>query len=71
MEWKKGTVRRTLKTKPIFGTVFKELLESHGITVKELFIGNTKGTKDTILIHRSRPLYNQLEEYDAIVKINI
>ena len=37
-------------------------MESHGITVNELFIGNTKGTKDTILIHRSRPLYDQLED---------
>ena len=45
-----------------FGTIFKELLESRGLTVNELFIRNTKGPKDTILVHRSRPLYNHLED---------
>ena len=59
----KDTVKKNIeKPNLFFGTVFKELLESHGITVNELFLGNTKGTKDTILIHRSRPLYDQLED---------
>ena len=64
LQWsEKDTVKKNIeKPNLFFGTVFKELLESHGLTVNELFIGNTIGLKDTILIHRSRPLYNQLEE---------
>ena len=64
LQWsEKDTVKKNIeKPNLFFGTVFKELLESHGLTVNELFIGNTIGPKDTILIHRSRPLYNQLEE---------
>ena len=64
LQWSgKDTVKKNIeKPNLFFGTVFKELLESHGITVNQLFIGNTKGTKDTILIHRSRPLYDQLED---------
>ncbi len=64
LQWsEKDTVKKNIeKPNLFFGTVFKELLESHGLTVNELFIGNKIGPKDTILIHRSRPLYNQLEE---------
>ena len=64
LQWsEKDTVKKNIeKPNLFFGTVFKELLESHGLTVNELFIGNTIGPKDTILIHRSKPLYDQLEE---------
>ena len=64
LQWgEKDTVKKNIEGPNLFfGTVFKELLESHGLTVNELFIGNTIGPKDTILIHRSRPLYNHLED---------
>ncbi len=64
LQWSgKDTVKKNIeKPNLFFGTIFKELLESHGLTVNELFIGNTIGPKDTILVHRSRPLYNQLED---------
>ena len=64
LQWsEKDTVKKNIeKPNLFFGTVFKELLESHGLTVNKLFIGNTIGPKDTILIHRSKPLYDQLEE---------
>ena len=64
LQWSgKDTVKKNIeKPNLFFGTIFKELLESRGLTVNELFIGNTRGPKDTILVHRSRPLYNQLED---------
>ena len=64
LKWSgKDTVKKNIeKPNLFFGTIFKELLESRGLTVNELFIGNTIGPKDTILVHRSRPLYDQLED---------
>ena len=45
----------------IFEAVFRESLESHGLSVNKLQLGKKIESKDTILVHQSKPLYILLE----------
>ena len=63
LKWSgKDTVKKNIEKPNLFaGTVFRESLESHGLSVNKLQLGKTIESKDTILVHQSKPLYILLE----------
>ena len=64
LQWsEKDTIKKNIAEPSLFvGTVFKELLESQGTTINELYDTDDIHSNDTVLVHYSRPLYKQIED---------
>ena len=64
LQWsEKDTIKKNIAEPSLFvGTVFKELLESQGTTINELYDTDDIYSNDTVLVHYSRPLYKQIED---------
>jgi D-alanyl-D-alanine carboxypeptidase/D-alanyl-D-alanine-endopeptidase (penicillin-binding protein 4) len=64
LQWsEKDTIKKNIAEPSLFvGTVFKELLESQGTTINELYAADDIHSNDTVLVHYSRPLYKQIED---------
>jgi len=63
LEWsEKDTIKKNIFEPQLFtGTVFKELLESHGVSIKILHTADNLHSQDTIAVHYSEPLFTHLE----------
>jgi len=63
LEWsEKDTIKKNITKPGLFvGTVFKELLESHGVSINTLHTANDLHSQDTIAVHYSEPLFTHLE----------
>jgi D-alanyl-D-alanine carboxypeptidase/D-alanyl-D-alanine-endopeptidase (penicillin-binding protein 4) len=64
LEWsEKDTIKKNIFEPQLFaGTVFKELLESHGVSINILHTADNLHFQDTIAVHYSEPLFTQLDD---------